>query len=106
MKDWPFEPLVFSEKTQEEMTLAAKAFYEQIKKRRTVREFSARPVPRAIIEDVLKAAGTAPSGANMQPWHFVAVSDPVLKNKIRVAAEQERKRILRTPCLKRVAEGT
>ena len=91
MRDWPFEPLVFSEKTQEEMTLAAKAFYEQIKKRRTVREFSARPVPRAIIEDVLKAAGTAPSGANMQPWHFVAVSDPVLKNKIRVAAEQEEK---------------
>ena len=91
MNDWPFEPLVFSEKTREEMTQAAEAFYEQIKKRRTVREFSARPVPRAIIENALKAAGTAPSGANMQPWHFVAVSDPALKNKMRVAAEQEEK---------------
>lgn len=91
MSDWPFEPLVFSEKTHEEMALAARAFYEQIKKRRTVREFSTHPVARTIIEDALKAAGTAPSGANMQPWYFIAISNPALKKKIRVAAEQEEK---------------
>jgi len=91
MKKWPFEPLVFVKKTTQEMEQAAQGFYKQIRKRRTVREFSERAVPREIIEQALKAAGTSPSGANMQPWHFVAVSDPVIKNKIRVAAEHEEK---------------
>ncbi len=91
MREWPFEPLVFSEKLPDDMREASRAFYTQIKKRRTVREFSNRPVPREIIENALKAAGTAPSGANMQPWHFVAVSNPATKHKIRVAAEQEEK---------------
>jgi nitroreductase len=58
-------------------------------RRRTVRDFSARPVPRALIEDCLRAAGTAPSGANQQPWHFVAVADPAAKSRIREAAEAE-----------------
>ena len=58
-------------------------------KRRTVREYSPRPVPREIIEACIRAAGTAPSGANQQPWHFVAISDPAIKQKIRVAAEAE-----------------
>ena len=91
MTDWPFEPLVFNELTPEQMQQAATAFYEQIRQRRTVREFSDRPVPREIIENALKAAGTAPSGANMQPWHFVVVSNADIKHKIRVAAEAEEK---------------
>lgn len=73
------------------MKEAARAFYDHIRKRRTVREFSARPVPRDIIENALRAAGTAPSGANMQPWHFVAVANPALKSRIRTAAEVEEK---------------
>lgn len=58
-------------------------------RRRTVRHFSARPVPRRVIEDCLAVAGSAPSGANLQPWHFVAVADPGLKHEIRIAAEAE-----------------
>jgi iodotyrosine deiodinase len=71
------------------MKRRAAAFYEDIRRRRTVREFSDRPVPREVIEDCLRAAGTAPSGANMQPWHFVVVADPAIKRKIRVEAEKE-----------------
>jgi nitroreductase len=62
---------------------------EELQRRRTVRHFSDRPVPREIIEECLRAAGTAPNGANMQPWHFVVVSDPKVKHQIRVAAEAE-----------------
>jgi len=91
MSKWPFEPLVFSEKSLPDMQQAAHDFYRQIRQRRTVREFSDRPVPRSIIEDALKAAGTAPSGANMQPWHFVVIANPELKSKIRLAAELEEK---------------
>ena len=64
-------------------------FYADVNRRRTVREFSDRAVPRDIIETALKAAGTAPSGANLQPWHFVVVSGAETKRKIRVAAEAE-----------------
>jgi iodotyrosine deiodinase len=91
MSKWPFETLEFSEKTPDEMRERALEFYQQIKRRRTVREFSDRPVPREIIENALKAAGTAPSGANMQPWHFVVVSNPEIKTQMREAAEQEEK---------------
>ncbi len=59
-----------------EMRQRAKLFCEDMKRRRTVRDFSDRPVPREIIEDCLRTAGTAPSGANKQPWHFAVVSDP------------------------------
>jgi nitroreductase len=89
--DWPFEPLVFAEKSPDEMTAAAERFYTNIRRRRTVRDFADRPVARDIIEYALRAAGTAPSGANMQPWHFVAIGDPGLKGKIRQAAEHEEK---------------
>ena len=58
-------------------------------RRRTVRHFSERPVPRSVIEDCLATAGSAPSGANLQPWHFAAVADPALKREIRIAAEEE-----------------
>lgn len=67
----------------------ARAFCKDMKRRRTVRDFSDRPVPREIIEDCIKAAGTAPNGANKQPWHFVAVSDPDVKKEVREAAEKE-----------------
>lgn len=70
---------------------AAARFYDEIRRRRTVREFSDRPVSRKIIEDALRAAGTAPSGANMQPWHFVVIGSSELKRRIREAAEQEEK---------------
>ena len=71
------------------MRRRAAEFYEDIRRRRTVREFSDRAVPRDVIEDCLRAAGTAPNGANMQPWHFVVVSDPAIKRHIRAAAERE-----------------
>ena len=71
------------------MKRRAAEFYQDIRRRRTVREFSDRPVAREVIEDCLRAAGTAPNGANMQPWHFVVVSDAAMKRKIRVAAERE-----------------
>lgn len=72
-----------------EMQQRAQDFYEDMKRRRSVREFSSRPVARRVIEDCLRTAGTAQSGANLQPWHFVVVEDPETKHRIRVAAEQE-----------------
>jgi nitroreductase len=71
------------------MTRRAAEFYQEANRRRTVRSFSDRPVPRAIIEDCIRTAGTAPSGAHLQPWRFVVVSDPAVKHRIRLAAEQE-----------------
>lgn len=68
---------------------AARRFYDVIRLRRTVRDFSPRPVPREAIEWIIRAAGTAPSGANKQPWRFVAVSNRDLKHRIRMAAEEE-----------------
>lgn len=75
--------------SDDEMKRRAAEFYADIRQRRTVREFSDRPVPPEVIEDCIRAAGTAPNGANMQPWRFVVVSDPALKRKIREAAEKE-----------------
>jgi nitroreductase len=72
-----------------EMKSRAADFYRLMAERRTVREFSARPVRREVIEDCIRAAASAPSGANMQPWHFVAVGDAHSKHEIRVAAEKE-----------------
>jgi len=73
----------------EEMRQRLNDFYTEVNRRRTVREFSDRAVPRDIIETALMAANTAPSGANLQPWHFVAVSGAATKQKIREAAEIE-----------------
>ena len=72
-----------------EMRRRLAEFYAEVDRRRTVREFSARPVPRDLIETALKAANTAPSGANLQPWHFVVVSGAETKRRIRRAAEAE-----------------
>ncbi len=72
-----------------DMQQRALEFHAQLARRRTVRQFSERPVPRPVIEACLLAAGTAPSGANLQPWHFVVVGDPTAKERIRDAAERE-----------------
>jgi len=81
----------YNKLSESEMLNRSKVFYEEIKKRRTVREFSNQTVPKEIIENCIKAAGTAPSGANLQPWHFVVISNPDVKKKIRIAAEEEEK---------------
>jgi len=90
MSDYPTIPLPeFVEYPPEEMRERINNFYNSVSRRRTVREFSDRPVPRDIIETALMAANTAPSGANLQPWHFVVVSGAETKKKIREAAEVE-----------------
>ena len=90
MSTYPSIPLSeYREYPVEEMRQRVKEFYADINRRRTVREFSDRPVPRDIIETALKAASTAPSGANLQPWHFAVVSGRETKKKIREAAEAE-----------------
>ena len=81
-------PLHADVEDEKRIALSAR-FYESMNKRRTVREFSSHPVPRKIIENCLLAAGTAPSGANMQPWSFVVVESQNLKQKIRKTAEAE-----------------
>ncbi len=75
-----------------EMRRRARAFRRAMRDRRSVRHFSDRPVDRAVIEECLRAAGAAPSGANLQPWHFVVVSDATLKRRIRAGAEAEEHR--------------
>ena len=85
-----FVPLQdFQEYPEDVMAKRAADFYAEMVSRRTVRQFSERPVPRAVIKDCLKAASSAPSGANMQPWKFVVVSDPDVKKQIRKKAEEE-----------------
>ena len=86
----PTEPLApLPEYSDAERLARAQEFTTGIRRRRTVRDFSDRPVDRAIIEQAIVAAGGAPNGANLQPWHFVAVQDPELKRAIRLAAEEE-----------------
>ena len=79
----------FSEYPPEEMLARSCDWYAEASRRRTVREFSDRPVAREVIENCLRTAGTAPSGANLQPWQFVVVEDPGIKKEIRIAAEKE-----------------
>jgi len=92
MSKYNFIPLNdFNEYSPEEMIKRSESFYNQIKQRRTVRDFSDKPVSKEVIENCIRTAGTAPSGANLQPWHFVVVSDPKIKKRIRFAAEKEEK---------------
>jgi iodotyrosine deiodinase len=85
-----FEPLTgYRDHADEEMRVRTASFLAAIRRRRTVREFSDRPVPRQVIEDAIRAAGSAPSGANLQPWHFAVIADPAAKRRIREAAEEE-----------------
>jgi iodotyrosine deiodinase len=88
--EYPTKPLdQYREYPVEEMRARLEEFYADLDRRRTVREFSDRPVPGDIIETALRAASTAPSGANLQPWHFVVISGPDTKRRIREAAESE-----------------
>ncbi len=90
MSEYPTIPLRdYREYPIEEMRERLDDFYADVNRRRTVREFSDRPVPRDLIETALKAASTAPSGANLQPWHFAVVSGPETKRRIRETAEAE-----------------
>lgn len=82
-------PLAFEGVPEAEMQGRADAFLARMRKRRTVRDFSDRPVPRELIETAVRVAGTAPSGANQQPWSFVCISDPRHKTLIREGAEEE-----------------
>lgn len=90
MNDVAFEPLTqYQQYSEEEMLRRSTALFEELNRRRTVRDFSSKPVPRAVIENCLKIANTAPSGANMQPWHFSVIADPAIKRRVREAAETE-----------------
>jgi len=91
MNEAKFEALNFSELSSEDMVTASRNFYLDMKRRRTVREFSGRPVPGEVLRNAISAAGTAPSGANQQPWHFAVVSNLETKRAIRDAAEMEEK---------------
>jgi len=92
VSDYKFIPLNnYKESSPDEMIKRSEEFYDLIKQRRTVREFSDKPVPKEVINNCIRAAGTAPSGANLQPWHFVVVSDSKIKKQIRTAAEEEEK---------------
>lgn len=84
-----FQPLAFKRLTETEQLERSRFFLQQMKKRRTVRDFSREAVPFGLIENAIATAATAPSGANQQPWTFVVVSDPDIKRQIRAAAEAE-----------------
>ncbi|EAY24994.1 nitroreductase family protein [Microscilla marina] len=84
-----FIPYVRDTYSEEEMKVRSQSFYEFMDKRRTVREFSDKPVPREVIDHIIMTASTAPSGAHKQPWTFCVVSNPEVKKKIREAAEAE-----------------
>lgn len=88
MQDHDASPLTdFVEYPEQQMRERSEDFYEQIKRRHSIRKFSDRAVPRDIIENCIKAAGTAPSGANHQPWHFVAINSAEVKKQVREQAE-------------------
>jgi nitroreductase len=90
MTDYPFDPLSsYIELPEAEMLARSRAFAADMQRRRTTRHFSDRAVSRAVIEACIETAGTAPSGAHLQPWYFVAVSDADVKRRIREAAERE-----------------
>lgn len=82
------EPLRF---TEEEMIKRSTAYFEHMDLRRSVREYSDKPIPKEVIDNILKTASTAPSGAHKQPWTFCVISDPEIKKQIRIAAEKEEK---------------
>lgn len=78
--------------SNDDMKARATSFFEDVRQRHTIRQFSDRPIDREVIETCVRAAGTAPSGANHQPWHFVAIRNPDLKRRIRHAAEDEERK--------------
>ncbi|MEE2875896.1 MAG: nitroreductase family protein [Chloroflexota bacterium] len=86
------EKLNFAKQSESEIIQESKLFYDKIKRRRTVRDFSTDAIPEEIIQNAIMSAGTAPSGANMQPWHFSVTTDPKIKYRIRVEAEKEERK--------------
>ena len=88
-----FLPLDFRRLDEEEMRTRAADLRRELARRRSVRAFSPDPIPDGVLEDCIRAAGTAPSGANKQPWTFAVVTDPELKRKIRAAAEEEERKL-------------
>jgi len=86
-----FQKLIYNTIPESEMIKQSRSFLSHIHQRRTVREFSNKPVPIEIINNAVKAASSAPSGANKQPWHFVIVKDSIVKKEIRISAEKEEK---------------
>ena len=90
-----FVPLDFAELPADEMSRRATAFHQLMRHRRTVRHFDSRPLPPDVVEQALLTAGSAPSGANRQPWHFVVVTDADKKAAIREAAEKEEQEFYR-----------
>ena len=84
-----FEDLKFNELTESDMRERAQSFLDRMSTRRTVRSFSDRPVPKEIIQQALATAGSAPSGANRQPWHFAVAGGSEIKRRIRIGAEEE-----------------
>jgi iodotyrosine deiodinase len=94
-KTMNYKPLPLPDRMElcdDDMLAEAKAFLARMKRRHSVRDYDSRPVPREVIEDCIRAAGTAPSGANHQPWHFVAIGEVETKRKIRAAAEEEERK--------------
>lgn len=89
MHEAPRIPYQLPQYSAEEQSRRARAFYDELSSRRSVRDFSDRPVPRALVETAIATASTAPSGAHMQPWTFVLTGDPDVKRRIRIAAEEE-----------------
>lgn len=93
--DVSYEPLNLPDRmdlSDAQMLAEAANFYDRMKRRHSVRDFSTRPVERAVIEQCIRTAGSAPSGANHQPWHFVAIANPAIKKQVRDAAEEEERR--------------
>ena len=86
-----FIPYSFAPLSEEEQVKRAEAFASLCRKRRSIREFSDKPVSRELVQLLIQTAGSAPSGANKQPWRFVVITEPKLKHKIRLAAEKEEK---------------
>jgi len=89
IEGYPFVKFTQETYAEEEMLFRSKVFYEWVNKRRTVRDFSDKPIPKEVIENIILSASSAPSGAHKQPWTFCIVSDPSIKSEIRRAAEKE-----------------
>jgi nitroreductase len=85
----------YREYPPDEMQARARAIADDLARRRTVRQFSDRPIPLGVLDDCIRAAGSAPSGVHRQPWHFVVVTDPTLKQQVRAAAEDSERRFYR-----------
>ena len=96
VRESPFIPLVHERRSIDDSIARGTEFYAEMNRRRTTRHFSTEPVPREMIELAIRTAGTAPSGAHQQPWTFVAISDPEIKQKLRVAAEHEEQEFYRS----------